>query len=49
MTVRKYFKTRKEAEKYYLRLCDCNHSVKLVDFPRFSEDGYYVWEVSNDK
>jgi hypothetical protein len=46
--VSKYCKTLRSAVAYRSIIYRVYHSVKLVSFPRFSEAGTYVWEVSND-
>jgi hypothetical protein len=43
--IKKIYKTMKQAESYQNRLYNRYESVRLVSFPRFSEDGEYVWEV----
>ena len=43
--IRKYFKTLEEAEQFQNSLYDDYDFVRLVKSPRFSEDGYYTWEV----
>jgi hypothetical protein len=44
--ITKTYKTLKQAERYQNRLYNKYNSVQLVSFPRFSEDGEYVWEVA---
>jgi hypothetical protein len=44
--IKKTYKTLKQAERYQNRLYNKYNSVQLVSFPRFSEDGEYVWEVA---
>lgn len=46
-TIRKEFKSLKQAESYQNRLYNQWDSVKLIQSPRFEESGVYVWEVSN--
>ncbi len=41
-----HFKSDKDANRYYLKLCDKHRSVQLVRSPVFSTDGTYAWEVS---
>lgn len=41
----KQCRTLEEANRFYLRLCDRFDSVQLIQAPRFSEEGLYVWEV----
>lgn len=44
--ITKKYKTLKQAESYQNRLYNRYNTVRLVSFPRFSEEGEYVWEVS---
>lgn len=44
--ITKKYKTLKQAERYQNSLYNKYHSVKLVKFPSFSEDGIYQWQVS---
>jgi hypothetical protein len=44
--IKKTYKTLAQAERYQNRLYGKYSSVQLVSFPRFSEDGQYIWEVS---
>lgn len=39
-------KTMKEAERYQNRLYKKYNLVQLVVFPRFSEEGDYIWVVA---
>jgi len=48
-TIRKEYKTLKQAERYQNMLYNKWDSVKLVSSPRFEEEGIYVWEVSNNE
>jgi hypothetical protein len=43
--IRKYFKTLSQAESHQLRLYGKYDSVQLESFPRFTEEGVYVWSV----
>jgi len=45
MTIRKYFRTLKEAERYQNRLYNKWYAVRLISAPIFSESGTYVWDV----
>lgn len=47
--ITKFYATLKEAERYQDRLYSQYDSVKLVQFPRFGEEGAYSWEVSNEE
>lgn len=44
-TITKTYKTLKQAESYQNRLYNKYNTVRLVSFPRFSEEGVYVWQV----
>lgn len=43
--ITKHFDTLAQAERYQNRLYDKYDHVRLIDFPRFSESGTYIWEV----
>ncbi len=45
-TITKRFKTIKQAEKYQNSLYNKFPYVVLIDFPKWSEEGQYTWEVS---
>ena len=45
-TIEKKCETLKAAERFQNRLYDQYDSVKLVRFPRYSENGTYAWEVA---
>ena len=47
MTIPKTFKTMRQAERFQNGLYNRYESVKLIRTPLSSEDGQYVWEVSN--
>ena len=42
----RYCATLAEAERYHARLYNRYDRVRLVEFPRWSDAGNYVWEVS---
>lgn len=44
-TIIRYFDTIKEAEEFQNDLYERYDYVKLTSAPRFSEEGYYTWEV----
>lgn len=44
-TIAKHFASLKEAEKYQSRLINEWDYVQLVQFPLFSENGLYMWNV----
>lgn len=44
MNYQYFCKSLEAANRKYLSLCDKWDSVKLTDWPRFSESGYYVWK-----
>jgi hypothetical protein len=44
--INKHFKTIKQADRYHLRLMDKYNSVKIINYPRFSETGLYTWQIS---
>ncbi len=46
MMIRKQYKTLKQAERYQNLLYGKWDSVQLVAAPLFSEDGVYIWKVS---
>jgi hypothetical protein len=42
-----YFcKSSEAANNKYLALCDKWDSVKLTDYPRFSDEGWYTWNCN---
>ena len=43
--IRKFYSNLKQAERYQNSLYNKYNEVQLVDFPRFSESGVYVWNV----
>ncbi len=43
---RKYYNRLDQAERYQNWLYGRFNSVTLIESPRFSEGGYYAWEVS---
>ena len=45
-TITKTYKTLKQAERYQNRLYNKYGTVRLVKWPRFTEEGVYVWEVA---
>jgi hypothetical protein len=45
-TIRKYFKSIKQAEKYQNKLYNKYNYVRLIQSPIFTEDGLYEWHVS---
>jgi hypothetical protein len=45
MRLVKVCQTLKQVEEYQDHLYDEYSSVVLVSFPRFGEEGVYVWEV----
>ncbi len=45
--ITKYFKTRKQAERFQNSLYDKYDSVQLVRAPTFAEEGSYVWRVED--
>ncbi len=47
MYQRKYFKTMKQAERYRNKLYSAFNHVQLIEFPIFSEEGWYVFEIGN--
>jgi hypothetical protein len=47
--ITKTYKTLKLAERYQNRLYNKYNSVQLVSFPRFSEEGQYVWMCGGRK
>lgn len=44
--IERFFKTIKQAEKFQNRLYSKYPYVQLVSFPRFSEEGQYIWDIS---
>ena len=42
----RHFETLRQAEAYQMRLYNKYERVRLVQAPRFTEAGRYVWEVS---
>ena len=44
--ISKTYKTLKAAEAYHTRLANKWHYVRLVQSPRFTESGVYVWDVA---
>lgn len=45
-TIKKTFKTLKQAERYHNRVQNDYHYARLVRSPRFTEAGDYAWEVA---
>ena len=43
--ITKHFATLKKAEAYQNRLYNRYDHVRLVNWPRFTEEGNYEWEV----
>lgn len=43
--ITKQFKTMREAERYLNRLYNKYDHAVLINFPRFSEEGNYTFEV----
>ena len=43
--ITKYFKTLQAVEDFQNDLYDHYGTVMIVDFPRYSEEGEYSWEV----
>jgi len=46
--LRKEFATLKQAENYLIKLYDKYIHVQLISFPRFSERGTYIFEISRE-
>lgn len=44
-TIRKFYKTIRQAENYQNRLYNRFDYVRLIKSPMFSECGEYVWQV----
>ena len=44
-TIRKAFKTMKQAERYQQALCNRYNHVELVSFPIYWQSGTYIWQV----
>lgn len=45
--IRKRLKTLKQAEKFQNSLYNKYNYVRLVTSPIFTEDGLYIWDISN--
>lgn len=45
-TIKRYFQTIRQAERYLQRLYDRYHCARLVGFPQSSEAGYYTFFVT---
>lgn len=43
--ITKKFKTLKQAERHQNFLYNLYDHVRLIEFPSFSEEGTYTWEV----
>ena len=46
ITIRKTFKTMKQAENYQQKLYNKYNRVKLVTNPLYQESGLYIWVVA---
>lgn len=44
--IQKEFKTLKQAENFMNRLYSKYNSVELIQFPKFSENGIYIFKTS---
>jgi len=45
-TIRKYFASTKQAEKFQNSLYKKWFYVRLKDYPSFTDNGYFEWEIS---
>lgn len=45
-TIKKAFKTMKQAERYQQALYNKYNKVELVSFPLYWESGFYIWQVA---
>jgi len=45
--MQKYFSNIKAAERFQSRLYEKYNYVRLVESPRWSEEGVYIWEVKS--
>ena len=48
-TIKRKFKTLKQAENCQFKLYDMFSYVRLIEYPSFTEEGIYIWQVSNIK
>jgi len=46
-TISKRFNSIKQAERYQNKLYNTFNYVQLISYPVWSEDGLYIWEISN--
>ena len=45
--IKRKFKTLEQAERCQSKRYDTFNYVKLIQYPSFSEEGIYIWQVTN--